>query len=58
MYRGYDSPQLLREDTIKRMRWLDSELYRVQCQERSTKGSIKPSSDDDDDPNTGDEDLN
>jgi len=54
MYRGYDSPQVLREDTIKRMRWLDSELYRVQCQERSTKGS----SDDDDDPNTGNEDLN
>jgi hypothetical protein len=46
VYRGYDSPQLFREDTLKRMRWLDSELSKIQFNVRSRK----PSSDDDNDP--------
>lgn len=46
MYRGYDSPQLFREDTIKRVLWLDSELSKIQ----SKISSQKTPSDDDNSP--------
>lgn len=45
MYRGYDSPELFRHDTMKRIRWLDSEISKIQGKILETESSDKPSSD-------------
>jgi hypothetical protein len=37
MFRGYDFPQLFREDTIKRVDWICSELGKLQAKIEAQK---------------------